>query len=461
MITDLLMPKHRLKGVIRACCALLAAGTMACTGTAAVSDNHSVDHATDQGSAVSAPAGPSVVTIEHTADGWQLLRNGEPYFIKGAGGNESLDKLVAAGGNSIRTWDAENIGWLLDEAQKQGLSVAVGIWLEHERHGMNYDDPAQRKAQLDRVRTLVNQWKDHPAVLLWGVGNEVENDGDMGKALRAIEDAAALIKQLDPNHPTMSVTAEIGADKAKRVVESCPSIDILGINSYAGIASLPQRLNAQGVTDKPYIVTEFGPRGHWESPHAQWGAPIEPSSSEKFDMYRKNYAEGIAAPKGRCLGSYVFLWGHKQEVTYSWYGMFLPSGETTPTIDAMIYSWTGKLPEQRAPLVDPIRFSAGNQPKVKPGQTLSAFPKAEDPNGDELRYEWEVISESRDRRTGGDREAAPPAYETDFEVSTKPNGQRVSFKAPTEPGPYRLFLVVHDGTGRAGTANMPFFVEEN
>ena len=35
-----------------------------------------------------------------TKQGWQLLRGGEPYFIRGAGGNSALQQLVAAGGNS-------------------------------------------------------------------------------------------------------------------------------------------------------------------------------------------------------------------------------------------------------------------------------------------------------------------------------------------------------------------------
>lgn len=451
MIADLVLPRQRLRAILGACCSLFAASAMACASHTSTTDNNANTHATV----------PSVVTLTQTKSGWQLVRNGEPFFIKGAGGGRDLDKLVAAGGNSIRTWDAEGIGDLLDRAHERGIAVAVGIWLDHERHGHDYDKPEQREKQLARVRRLVNEWKDHPAVLLWGVGNEVELEGDMDKALRAIEEAAALIKQLDPNHPTMSVTAEIGDDKAKRIAAECPSIDILGVNSYAGVGSLPQRLAGQGVPNKPYVVTEFGPRGHWESAHTDWGAPIEPSSAEKFDMYRQHYANGIAAAPGRCLGSYVFLWGNKQEVTYSWYGMFLASGEATPTVDAMSLSWNGELPDQRAPLVGPIRLAGGPHPRVKPGDTCRGRVDVRDPDGDTLRYEWQVIAESRDRRTGGDDEQAPPEIDTHLRTEATDKGERVTFTAPEEPGPYRLYLVVYDGTGRAGTANVPFFVEDN
>ena len=48
---------------------------------------------------------------------WQLLRNGSPYYIYGAGGQDHLDKLVEIGGNSIRTWSLENAEKYLDELE--------------------------------------------------------------------------------------------------------------------------------------------------------------------------------------------------------------------------------------------------------------------------------------------------------------------------------------------------------
>src|SRR5262249_21167310 len=106
------------------------------------------------------PAKPAVVRLVKNDDGWQLLRNGEPYFIKGVGGGGSRKALVAAGGNSLRTWGAENLQPVLDEAQQLGLSVAVGIWLGHERHGFNWNDADQVAAQYEMVRTTVLRYKD-------------------------------------------------------------------------------------------------------------------------------------------------------------------------------------------------------------------------------------------------------------------------------------------------------------
>ena len=82
------------------------------------------------------------VELQKTASGWQLLRGGDPYFIHGAGGDGPLDELAAAGANSIRTWGGD-VGALLDDAHALGLTVTVGIWLGHERHGFDYTDESQ------------------------------------------------------------------------------------------------------------------------------------------------------------------------------------------------------------------------------------------------------------------------------------------------------------------------------
>ncbi len=45
-----------------------------------------------------------------------ITRGGEPYFVKGAGGDKHLDELVATGGNSIRTWTTNGLRPILDAA---------------------------------------------------------------------------------------------------------------------------------------------------------------------------------------------------------------------------------------------------------------------------------------------------------------------------------------------------------
>ncbi len=261
-----------------------------------------------------------------------------------------MELLADAGANSVRTWGADDIGERLDAAHALGLSVTVGIWLGHERHGFDYSDKVQVQAQLERARQTVLRYKDHPAVLLWGIGNEMEGyeSGDNPAIWTAVNDIAAMVKQLDPAHPTMTVTAEIGGGRIASINELCPAIDIHGINSYGGAPSLPERYRAGGGT-KPYVLTEFGPPGSWEVPKNAWGAPYEPTSTEKADAYRKAYESAVNGAQGLALGSYVFTWGFKMEATATWFGMFLSDGARLGAVDTMTELWSGKPPENLAP----------------------------------------------------------------------------------------------------------------
>jgi hypothetical protein len=66
-----------------------------------------------------------------------------------------------------------------------------------------------------------------------------------------------------------------------------------------------------------------------EVPLTQWGAPIENNSTVKAGFYKERYQNSILPLKGQCLGSFVFLWGQKQERTPTWYGTFLEDGQAT------------------------------------------------------------------------------------------------------------------------------------
>jgi len=393
------------------------------------------------------------VEIVERNGAFELLVDGRPFVVKGAGGQANLDLLVENGGNSIRTWHIDDAGYVLDEAHKRGIKVTMGIWLQHPRHGFDYSNREAVMAQREMVREAVLELKDHPALLMWGLGNEVELESDPALVFPEIQNIAAMVERLDPDHPQMTVIA--GADRRKIDLfrEICPSIDVIGVNKYGNVERVPEILRNAGY-DGPYMITEFGPRGWWESPEAPWGADLEPTSAEKAEMYRFGYTEAVLNQPEKCLGSYVFLWGQKQEATETWFGMFLKDGGRTPTVDVMREMWTGRPPANRAPIVSGISSSAALS-SVTPGEVFAAEAAAEDADGDHIAYEWVIIEESTDRRSGGDAEVAPPRRPE----LTLTSGSRVgTLRAPMEPGPYRLFVFARDIHGGVGTANVPFHV---
>jgi Glycosyl hydrolases family 2, TIM barrel domain len=396
----------------------------------------------------------SVVAVVETSKGWELRRNGEPYFIRGAGGQGHLETLVDVGGNSIRTWGADRAGEVLDLAQELGLTVTVGIWLEHERHGFDYSDDQAVSRQLQEARRVVELYKDHPALLMWGLGNEVEGDGKNPLVFKAINDVARMVKGVDPDHPTMAVFAEIGGNKIESLRRYCPDIDVLGVNSYGGLASLGERLSRAGL-DRPYVVTEFGPLGQWEIDQTRWGAPIEQNSTQKAEFCARGYKRSIAGQPGRCLGGYVFVWGNKQEVTPTWYSLFPDDASRTETVDVMTRFWTGSWPKNRVPSIERIDLDGGPD-HLKAGAEYRARVTATDREGDALDIRWVVRSESTDRGAGGDFEKTPSAHP---QALISSNGPDVVFKAPDGPGGYRLFVYVYDGHGGVATGNIPFYLD--
>ena len=136
-------------------------------------------HAAGHGGGSAVAGTPVKVEVRKTADGkWELLRGGKPYLVKGVGGDysrEVLKVLVADGGNSIRLWGVDaNTRKDVDEAGKQGLTVVLGYWVGHKADGFKADDPATVKQQLEEFKQVVQTYRNDPAVLVWGIGNEME-----------------------------------------------------------------------------------------------------------------------------------------------------------------------------------------------------------------------------------------------------------------------------------------------
>ena len=397
---------------------------------------------------------PTIVKITEANGTFHLTCNGQPFVIKGAGGDGSKKLLHDAGGNSFRTWGVDNLGPLLDEAQKQGLMVTVGIWLGHKEHGFDYNNADQVAEQYDKARQAILKYKDHPALLMWGIGNEMEGyeKGDNAAIWSAVNNIASLAKKLDPNHPTMTVIAEIGGDKVKNINRLCPDIDIVGINSYGGGPTLASRYKQAGGV-KPYVVTEFGPAGVWESGKNKWGAVPELSSTAKAAAYKNTWQQAIAG-QSLSLGGYAFAWGNKQEATATWFGLLLPDGSRLGGVDALTECWTGKPPANRCPELRSLKIEGADE--AEPGATIKASLDVSDPESDPLKVQWVLQADAGKLNTNGDTEAAPPTF-PDAIVSS--DSKQATLRMPKGGGIYRLFAYVRDNHGGAAVANVPILVK--
>jgi mannan endo-1,4-beta-mannosidase len=195
--------------------------------------------------------------------------------------------------NTIRTWGKVGEVEFLDDAWNNGtdpIRVIMGYWMGS--YDIDYTDEATRASIKSDFDNYVKAYKDHPAVLVWAIGNE-ENHFYAGGDNLKHEAYFSLLNQMAESayeiegasyHPVMAISLEFpnemntignaagGADDA-----SIPYIDMWGINHYPG-STFGNFFNTyQTKTSKPLIISEYGidafnntDEEEYESTQAEW-----------------------------------------------------------------------------------------------------------------------------------------------------------------------------------------------
>lgn len=406
---------------------------------------------------------PVKVEVKEVDGGFKLYRGGEPYEIKGAGLSGDLASLKAHGANSFRTWsidnDRETGREVLDKALEHGMTVMMCFYVRPERHGMDYDNAEMVAAQFESIKEKVLELKDHPALLMWCIGNELNLNYTNPAVYDAVNDISKWIHEVDPYHPTTTTIASFNPNPKELadVIRSRASdLDVLSIQVYGDLFALEDLIDKAAWTG-PYMVTEWGTIGHWEMEHTEWGAPVEQTSTEKASTYLKGYKKSIEPFSNQCIGNYVFLWGQKQERTPTWYGLFLETGEETEAVDIMHYIWNDEWPENRTPGLDSMLLDGKTSRQnvyLKPNNEYQASVKVKDHENDFLTFKWVVMRESTSTAEGGDKEDIPEQ----LGIIESAKESTIKVMSPTEEGAYRLFVYAYDGNGHAAHANIPFYV---
>lgn len=209
------------------------------------------------------------------------------------------------------------------------------------------------------------------------------------------------------------------------------------------------------------MISEFGARGYWESYFTWWMAPIEQTSSEKAEFARQHYLQTVAADTGHCLGSYVFMWGHKQETTPTWFSLMSEQGEETGMVQEMRQLWDDTTDMNKAPYIAYITLDkrfAYDHIYLKPSQTYESTAFIFDPEQDSLRLKWELLPEAEVQDGNADKQEKPKPLQGLLQGQ---DNQKIVLQTPKKEGAYRLFVYVYDGQNNLATANIPFYVSKN
>ncbi len=225
--------------------------------------------------------------------------------------NNDFPLLKTLGANTIRTFDARNATTAaLDAAFNNGLYVIMSFPIQND-----WDvSAASRTAIQSGFITMVNQFKSHPAVLMWAMGNEVTltntsaiNNNATWYSL--LDECAIASHSADPNHPFTTVNQEfrgLGISSANTLGADPSNVDLWGATIYRGASFGNAFSFFSSTSSKPLWVAEFGSDAY-NVPSA-----AEDQSQQASDLasqWREIAANLSATQSGKgVVGGCVFEW---------------------------------------------------------------------------------------------------------------------------------------------------------
>lgn len=329
----------------------------------------------------------ATVTVGHaattrwTVDGYKILLDGKPFFAQGVcyfplpAGNESskppygdyfynfpgqdpvwkpfldrdLPRMRAAGVNLIRlysmwAWAGQDFvvaplnvdktrtlshQGFMDMAYgggSQPMYVLVNVFIEAGR----WADPSYQAQIEDVYRQLATELKDHPAVMGFMVGNELNGEATRGNPQfwQWIDHLARIIKEIAPDKLTTMALVDDGLlsiDRANEVAPRqngtvMPHLDVWGINNYRGDMNSGFGdafwSSYRTKTTKPILMTEWGAPASRHDPDVAFsagGVPAElPDRARDQATYLRNHYNDMVDHStingGVSSGGALFMW---------------------------------------------------------------------------------------------------------------------------------------------------------
>ena len=453
---------------------------------------------------------PRKVTISNG----RMYVDGHEFYVKGAAATMCYSHMAKYGANVCRIYSAsKQTRGILDELYESGLMCYVGLpakaYSSFSPGEPTYDDPTYRAAAIASVMQIVEYLKDHPAVLCWSLGNELEIYGNAAREgyYKYYGELADALHKVDPDHPVTAAFTDIpSAFKLSMIKEHCPNLDFLSFNSYYNVLKKHAASSAQPYTQvlqengwsKPYMITEFGPTGTWvrddeelKTRINEWGALIQLTSDQAAEKYIE--CAKLIRNYRNCLGGFAFLWGYQTHgQVLGWYPFFTKDLLPLTAVEAMESYWKGISYSPRSPhiadwasavelngknLAAPSMSSTGQSeknPVLYAGQKCTAKVNASSRSGSQssLRYKWFIYKDCTYTDESGsltwtDSESAYSIYgdhrsmneDARSELFINRTLSEVSFTAPLEPGNYRLYVIVTDvSVKKAASACLNFYV---
>ncbi|MEV5237298.1 discoidin domain-containing protein [Streptomyces pseudogriseolus] len=410
------------------------------------------------GSTDGTPPATGAVEVTGSQGNWQLTVGGRPYTVKGltwgpaiADAPKYLPDVKSMGVNTIRTWGTDGgTKPLLDSAAANGLKVVNGFWLQPgggpgSGGCVNYvTDTTYKNTMLTEFTKWVEAYRNHPATLMWNVGNEsvlglqncysgAELEAQRNAYTGFVNDVAKKIHSIDPDHPVTSTDAWTGAWPYYQ--RNAPDLDLYSMNSYGDICGVREDWEQGGYT-KPYLITEGGPAGEWEVPDDANGVPDEPTDVQKAEGYTKAW-NCVTGHRGVALGATLFHYGTEHDFGGIWFNL-LPDGLKRLSYYAVKRAYTATAGNDNTPpVVSALAVSPASSAPA--GGEFTVRADVRDPDGDPITYKIFLSG----NYANGDKRLV--------EASWRSTGNGTfAVRTPEKLGVWKVYLQAEDGRGNAG-----------
>jgi hypothetical protein len=262
-----------------------------------------------------------ITSAQVSTNGRNIVVNGKNYIIRGVTYNPvpigssvrswaSLTQDIAlmkeAHINTVRIYTPVDDVSVLDAFSNAGIKLIIGI---------GYNSNGNTAFPYDILSgsfiTYINKYKTHPAILLWELGNEYNYhpewfSGNVANWYTALNDAAAKVHQNDSGHPAATAHGELPNDQARN---SCPNVDVWGMNVYRG--DNPSGIFPQwaAVSGKPMYLSETGADSYMTISQRGYAVgPNEGMQADAVSVILGNVFKAIDVNSGVCLFSFVDEW---------------------------------------------------------------------------------------------------------------------------------------------------------
>lgn len=208
---------------------------------------------------------------------------------------QDIPLMVELGVNVVRTYEP-----LLDREVLDAL-WAAGIRVIDSMYPWGGAEPS---VVSERVRAVA----DHPAILMYTVGNEWNYNGlyvglSHEDALARVAEAARLIHAEDTRHPVATVYGEL---PSAETIAALSDIDVWGINAYRGMSFGDLFDRWRDLSDTPMFIAEYGADAYNANVP---GYDPESQALATDALARELFARATAEQAGaRILGGTIFEW---------------------------------------------------------------------------------------------------------------------------------------------------------